>query len=142
MDDNAHSSDEERFSLQYGDAVVAFGGPQVDAELSDPRWQPDYSDLVYKLFQPDHGSRRSTRLPGRIVTAIAARPDLRDDYYLSPDGQRVVVIERNTVPRGKSTPEIQGWQLVSAREALIHCGAYSLFLASKYSIAGCNESEP
>jgi hypothetical protein len=141
MDETANLEDEERYSLQYGHAIDAFFRRCVDAELSDPRWRSDYPDLIAELQATDLYPRRSIRLPGRIVFAIAGRPDLPDEYFISPDGSQIGVIERNKTLRGESAPEKWGWRLVSAQEAMIHCGAYSLYRASEGSIAGCNEKE-
>ena len=139
MDETKDFSDEARFSLRYGDAIVAFGRRQVDAELSDPRWKSDYTDVVAQLLESENWSRRFIRIAGRIVFAIAGKSDLPDVYFISPDGRQIGASQRIRTLPGKSSFEEDGWRLVSAQEAMVHCGAYSLYRASEGSIAGCNE---
>lgn len=141
MDETLNSSNEDRFSLLYGHAIDAFFRRCVDAELSSPRWQSAYPDLIAELQAADLYPRRSIRLPGPIIFAVAGRPDLHDEYFISPDGRQIGAIERNKTLRGESAFEKWGWRLVSAQEAMVQCGAYSLYRASEGGVAGCNEKE-
>ncbi len=127
-----HGPSNEMMTLEYWQAVVAFGREAVSAVLRDPKWAHEHPDVAGKLAHGEDQETRNTILPGDIVLAIAGREDCAEDFYADPDGTRLYAVEREW--RDRSGPESRGHVLIPNQQALLTYGAYCLFMASDRGI--------